>query len=322
MNKGVALSVASSCMFASMYYFATLLVPLTGVEIFGWRMLLTLPFVTLFMLIGGEWKRVLEIGERLRKSPMLFLALCMSSALLGIQLWLFLWAPLNGRGLQVSLGYFLLPLAMLLVGRFIYRERLTRLQKMAALSAALGVAHELYQAGGFSWEALLVAIGLPIYFVLRRKLRTDHLGGLWFDMLLSLPFATWIIMGQGAGVEHFAQSPRLFILIVILAVISATAFMSYIVASRILPFGLFGLLGYVEPVLMVGVALMIGEQIQTGEWLTYIPVWIAVGLLVLEGVRHLRPEARRPLPAATPADHRARGMPLQLHEARPCNCQK
>lgn len=291
MYKGVALSVASSCMFASLYYFATLLAPLTGEEIFGWRMLLTLPCVTLFMLVSREWKHIVAVVTRLRGKPMLFLGLCLSSALLGIQQWLFLWAPLNGRGLQVSLGYFLLPLTMLLVGSLIYRERLSSLQKIAAFSAALGVAHELYQVGGFSWEALLVAVGLPIYFILRRKLGTDHLGGLWFDMLLTLPFASWIVLGQHATVDRFAQHPHLYVLIMILAVISATAFMSYIVASRILPFGLFGLLGYVEPVLMVFVALILGEQIQAKEWLTYIPVWIAVGVLVLEGLRHLRREA-------------------------------
>jgi chloramphenicol-sensitive protein RarD len=219
---------------------------------------------------------------------MLILGLCISSALLGIQQWLFMWAPLNGRGLQVSLGYFLLPLAMLLAGRLLYRERLTFLQKVAGLSAALGVTYELYQVGGFSWEALLVAIGFPIYFILRRKLGTDHLGGLWFDMLLTLPFAAWIVMGQHTTTNHFAQNPRLYILVVLLAVISATAFMSYIVASRLLPFSLFGLMGYVEPVLMVGVALILGEQIQAEEWLTYIPIWTAVGMLILDGVRHLR----------------------------------
>ncbi|HCP03957.1 MAG TPA: EamA family transporter RarD, partial [Pseudomonas sp.] len=52
MYKGIALSVASSCMFAGLYYYATLLAPLNGEEVFAWRMLLTLPCVTLFMLIG------------------------------------------------------------------------------------------------------------------------------------------------------------------------------------------------------------------------------------------------------------------------------
>lgn len=288
MYKGIALSIASSCMFAGLYYYATLLSPLNGEEIFGWRMLLTLPCVTLFMLIGREWKLVVTLIARIRHTPWLILGLCCSSALLGTQQWLFLWAPLNGRGLQVSLGYFLLPLTMLLVGCVLYRDHLSSLQKAAGLVAALGVAHELYQVGGFSWEALLVALGFPLYFVLRRKLNTAHLGGLWFDMLLTLPFAIWFLLEQQSTVNHFAQAPSLFPMIVLLAVISAAAFMCYTVASRLLPFSLFGLLGYVEPVLMVVAALIIGEQIQAREWLTYIPIWLAVGLLVLDGMRHLR----------------------------------
>ncbi|WP_024302925.1 EamA family transporter RarD [Pseudogulbenkiania sp. MAI-1] len=287
MYKGITLSIASSCLFAGLYYYATLLAPLTGQEIFGWRMVLTLPCVTLFMIISKEWRHVAQLLSRLKRTPKLILGLSLSSALLGVQQWLFMWAPLNGRGLQVSLGYFLLPLAMLLAGRLLYRERLTLLQKAAGLSAALGVAHELYQVGGFSWEALLVAIGFPIYFILRRKLGTDHLGGLWFDMLLTLPFAAWIVMGQHAANSHFAQSPRLYLLVVLLGVITATAFMSYITASRLLSLSLFGLLGYVEPVLMLGVALILGEHIQADEWLTFLPIWVAVGMLILDGVRHL-----------------------------------
>jgi len=285
--RGVALSVTSSCLFAGLYYYATLLSPLSGVQIFGWRMLLTLPCVTLFMLVSREWKHVVQLFSRLRRRPALFLGLLCSSALLGTQQWLFMWAPLNGRGLQVSLGYFLLPLSMLLVGRLFYRERLSGLQKLAGLSAACGVAHALYQAGGFSWEALLVALGFPLYFMLRRRLSTEHLGGLWFDMLLTLPFASWVVLGQHVGSQPFVQHPSLYLLVIILALISATAFMAYITASRLLPLGLFGLLGYVEPVLMLLVALALGEHIQADEWLTYLPIWGAVALLVIEGVHHV-----------------------------------
>lgn len=288
MFKGVVLSLGSSCIFAGLYFYATLLKPLDGEEIFAWRMLLTLPCVTLFMLLGREWHHVMNIFQRILRRPVLIVGLLCSSALLGIQQWLFLWAPVNGRGLQVSLGYFLLPLIMLLVGRVLYGERLTALQKAAAMAAAVGVGHELYQVGGFSWEALLVALGFPVYFMLRRKLATGHLGGLWFDMFLTLPVACWFIAGQQSTLAHLAQTPRLYLLIPILAALSAAAFMAYTVASRVLSFSLFGLLGYVEPVLMVVAALLIGEQIQSQQWLTYIPIWIAVALLVVEGIQHLR----------------------------------
>ena len=271
-SRGVALSVTATTLFASLYFYATLLHPLTGTEIFGWRMLLTLPCVTVFLMVTGQWSHVVGIAQRLRRRPALLLALMASSALLGVQLWLFLWAPINGAALQVSLGYFLLPLAMLAIGRLLYGDRLTGLQKAAACAAAVGVAHEVFRIGMPSWQALLVALGLPAYFVLRRQLRTDHLGGLWFDMALTLPVALWCVVERGAVAQAFAEAPRLFALVPLLAVISAAAFMTYTLSSRLLSFSLFGLLGYVEPVLMLGVSLLLGERVQPDEWLTYVPI--------------------------------------------------
>jgi len=286
-SRGVALSVTSTTLFAGLYFYATLLRPLTGIEIFGWRMLLTLPCVTLFLMLTGQWGRVVDVFARIQRKPALILGLMASSALLGVQLWLFLWAPLNGAALQVSLGYFLLPLSMLAVGRWLYGDRLSALQTAAALAAAFGVGHEILRIGMPSWQALLVAIGLPVYFVLRRKLRTDHLGGLWFDMAFTVPVAAWCVMGQGDVAHAFAEAPRLFVLIPLLAVISAAAFMCYTVSSRLLSFSLFGLLGYVEPVLMLVVSLILGERVQPDEWLTYLPIWGAVVLLVVDGALHV-----------------------------------
>ena len=53
------------------------------------------------------------IAQRVRAQPAFALLLLVSSALLGVQLWLFMWAPLHGKALPVSLGYFLLPLVNL-----------------------------------------------------------------------------------------------------------------------------------------------------------------------------------------------------------------
>jgi len=275
-----------------MYFYTSLLAPLTGVEIFGWRMLLTAPCMTVFMLLSGEWRHVGAILKRLLGQPFLLLALPLSAALLGVQLWLFMWAPLNGYSLDVSLGYFLLPLTMVLTGRIVYGEQLSRLQKIAAGLATLGVLNELYQVGSFSWATLLVAIGYPVYFVLRKRLASDNLGGLWLDMALLLPIALWFVQSGEQGFAVVDQHPWLYLLIPLLGLISASALVAYIIASRLLPFSLFGLLSYVEPVLLLGVALLLGESIQAGEWLTYLPIWLAVLVLVYEGFKHLMRQRR------------------------------
>lgn len=291
MQKGIALSVLASCLFGVMYYYTSLMTPLSGEEIFGWRMLLTVPCVTLFMFICGDWPLVRALGARIARHPALIPGIMLSSFLMGVQLLLFMWAPLHGRSLEVSLGYFLLPLTMILTGRVVYGEHLSHLQKIAAAFATFGVAHEVWRLGSFSWETLVVAVGYPVYFVLRRRLKTDNLGGLWFDMLFMLPVGVWFILSGNPAAAQ--QTPMLYLLIPLLGVISASALVSYLLASRLLPFSLFGLLSYVEPVLLVGVALLLGESIGADEWLTYVPIWLAVLVLVLEGAKHMLAQRRR-----------------------------
>ncbi|MGR9459425.1 EamA family transporter RarD (plasmid) [Rhizobium leguminosarum] len=281
-QKGVALIISASVLFAGFYYLAPLLFPLSGTEIFGWRMLLTLPFITLLMLGCREWYQVEDIVARAFRHPLLILGLLLSSALLGVQQWLFLWAPVAGSALEVSLGYFLLPLTMLLVGRVLYRDQLRPLQIVAAASAMVGVFHELFRQGTFSWETLLVALGFPAYFVLRKVLRTNNLGGLWFDIALMSPVCLYIAL-SGDVASYLSRAPSLSILVTLLAAMSAVAFMAYTSASKMMPLALFGLMGYIEPVLLFIVSLAIGESVGSEEILTYGPVIAAVVILAADG---------------------------------------
>lgn len=293
MKQGVALSVFSSFLFAALYYYATVLHPLSGLSIFAWRVVLALPVLALLISRARGWSAIAEILGRLRSEWRLAAALVASGMLIGVQLLLFMWAPLHGYALDVSLGYFLLPLVMVLVGRVFYGERLTAFQKAAVAMAAVGVGHELLRVGGVSWPTAVAALGYPPYFMLRRRLRMNALAGLWFDMLLLLPVAVWLLVTQDQGVfGQFGQRPALWLLVPLLGAISSTALVSYLAASRRLPLGLFGILGYVEPVLLFWVALLLlGEPMSPQAWWTYLPIWLAVVILICEGALAWRREA-------------------------------
>lgn len=294
MRKGIALSILSSVLFSVLYYYSTILDPLAGVEIFAWRVLLALPLLALLIFRGRGWSEVVNVAQRLGREWKLGLLLAVSAALIGVQLWLFVWAPLHQKGLDVSLGYFVLPLAMVLVGRVFYRERISRMQWAAVAIAAVGVAHEFYRVNAFSWATALVVFGYPPYFMLRRKLRIGSLTTLWFDMLLLAPVAVFVLLVQDVGVvAQFFDYPRLLGLIPLLGVISSVALVGYMAASRLLPLGLFGMLGYVEPVLLFGVAwLLLNESMEPAAWFTYVPIWIAISLLVAEGLSFWMKEQR------------------------------
>lgn len=129
---GVTLNIIGSALFAAMFAYTSLLGELDGEEIYGWRILITFPLLTGFILLNGNWHQVVGIFQRLLQFNLMFiLTRFLTSFLIGIQLWLFLWAPVNGYGLAVSLGYFIMPITLVLVGRLAFNDQLSRFQKLA-----------------------------------------------------------------------------------------------------------------------------------------------------------------------------------------------
>ena len=129
--------------------------------------------------------------------------------------------------------------------------------------------------------------------MLRRYLRIGSFSTLWFDMALLVPAAVYVLSIQDHAVWHaFSVQPRLVLLVPVMGLISSVALVFYISASRILPLGLFGILGYVEPILLFWVALLLlNEPMSAQAWFTYVPIWIAVGLIATEGFLSWRREA-------------------------------
>lgn len=288
-GRGIALSVGASALFALMSAYTLLLEPLGGLDIFAWRVIWTVPGALALLLLRGRGSQLRSLVARMVKEPRTALALAVSAVLLGVQLWVFLWAPLHGRMLEVSLGYFLLPLIMVLVGRFYYHERLDGLQWLAVACAAVGVAHELWATHAFSWPTLLVMLGYPPYFVLRRRIRADSLTIFAVEMILLLPVAVFEAWAGGSLALLDARPFLAFALLPGLGALSTVALASYLRASRLLPMALFGILGYVEPVLLVIVSVtLLGEHLGARELATYVPIWLAVGLTALHGARLVR----------------------------------
>ena len=286
MLSGILLSITASVLFGALYYYALLLHPLQAMEILSWRMVLGLPVLTLLIWRLQAVPAMRAWFSRLRQQPLLIGGMLLSASLLGLQMGLFMWAPLHGQAMNVSLGYFLLPLSLVLTGRFVYGERLSAMQRLAVLLAAIGVAHALWQSGGLHWSTLLVQLYVP-YFMLHRRLRVSGLPAIWTETLLLLPLAIWWL-SDGRIVQQIAQRPELWLLLPLLGLMSGIALGSYLMASQRLPLGLFGLLGYLEPALLFVVSLLVGERMGAGALWTYGPIWLALLMLGLEGLRRWR----------------------------------
>lgn len=105
MRSGVIASLAASVLFGVLFFLPPLVTPLDENSIFAWRTFITLPLVVAALLLARRGPELRQMLQRVRRRPVLALVLICNGLLLGVQLWIFGWAPVSGHGLDVALGY-------------------------------------------------------------------------------------------------------------------------------------------------------------------------------------------------------------------------
>lgn len=287
---GVVLAVLSNILFGALYAYGKWLTPLSGTDVFLWRMVMMWACLSLFLAISGKFGVV--IGDlKAVKGLKSWFWLLLPTPIFASQLWLFMWAPLNGQSVQVSMGYFLFPLVMVLAG-FLMGEKLSRLQWLAVALAGLGVLMEIGRTGQVSTATFWVCLTYPIYYVIRRKQGVRALTGLFIDVSIIAPVClVWLLFfGQSSAWGLVTTSGVLFAKVVGLGVISVLALQSNLEANQRLPTSLFGMLGYLEPALLFILAVtFLGGAFSVGMLLSFGLIWAGIVCLLIQGLMGRRP---------------------------------
>lgn len=294
MRLGVTVSIASSLVFSVVFIYSAYL-DFPANVLFGWRVTFTVAMMAAFLTLTRRWPVMRVLARRIRERPIRGVALLATAALLGTQVWLFTWAPAAGRGLPVALGYFILPIALALVGRVVFRERLGPWRTAAVIIAALAVVYQFWQVGGVAWETAVVAIGYPVYFMVRRLAGIGGSSGLTAEMMLVMPLALILLVGDDPTLSTLTHADSVLALAGF-GTLASIGLLLYIAASQFLPLSLFGLLSYLEPILLaLAAALVLGEALSVTELATYLAIGLALLLLAAETLARKRPPRNEPL---------------------------
>ena len=181
---------------------------------------------------------------------------------------------------------------MVAFGKIVYKEPLSRNKWLAIIFAFIGVVSNIILAGKLSLESVFSCTGYPIYFYLRRKFGLSHLHSFVFEIAFLIPVAIYFISNTDMQAVQ-EVNPYIYIFIALLGIISGAALISYTLASTILPFNLLGLLGYVEPCVMLLISFLIGEKLNPNAYILMSCLLIAVLLLILDGIQAVRRSHRK-----------------------------
>ena len=206
------------------------------------------------------------------------------------QFWLFMWAPVNGQGVQTAMGYFLFPLMMVVFGCVLFGEKLSRLQWLAVAFAAVGVGSEIVRTQSVSWATLWVCGTYPVYYILRRLQGIGAVTGLLVDLTIFAPFAlAYLLFIAPSSLSLVSGSGFFIAMLVGLGVMSVLAMKTNVDASQMLPINVYGMMSYLEPALLFILAItVLGNPFESAMIYSYGLIWIGIACLIGHGVRQLR----------------------------------
>jgi chloramphenicol-sensitive protein RarD len=256
-----------------------------SIDIVAHRIVWSLIVLLLLVTIAKAWDQVRAAVRSRKALAMLFV----TAMLIGGNWLLYVYAINSGHILAGSLGYYLNPLANILLGRFILKERLTKVQWVAVGIAAAGIAVLAAGALGTLWISLTLCFSFATYGLLRKIIHVESLAGLTIETALLAPIALgWLLLGGAIG-QPMGSGGRETALLMAAGVVSTVPLLCFTAAARRLAYSTVGMLQFLAPTLQFLLAVAVyDEPFSTAHGIAFGCIWTALALYVSAIVRDLR----------------------------------
>ena len=282
-RTGFALGLSAYALWGVLPLYFKAVASVAALDIVAHRILWSLPFLLLLIALAKGWGKIGAVfgnGKTLRM-------LVLTALLIGGNWLLYTYAVISGHILAASFGYYLNPLANVLLGRFVLHESLSRLQWTAVAIAAAGIS--VLAAGALSqlWISLTLCGSFALYGLLRKVVAADAVTGLTVETALLFPIALlWLGWRLVAGVPALGESASVTGLLLLAGIVSTTPLLLFTAAARRLPYSTLGMLQFIAPTLQFLIAVLLyGEAFTFSHAIAFAAIWIALGLYVTALVR-------------------------------------
>ena len=254
-RAGLGNALGAHVVWGSMPLYLQLVKTVPAVEYVAWRILFTIPLCLLFVAWRRSWTELRAV-LRDRRTMLTLLA---SSMLIGVNWFLYVWAIQTGHVYAASLGYYILPLTMMLLGLVFLGERLTRRQWAAVGLAGLGVAALAAGAMTTLWLSLAMATTFGVYGLLRKTVQAGPLVGLTLESTILAPLSlalAWWYAASPAG-SALTQDPLTTFAVVMGGPMTAIPLIMFAFAARRLPYTVVGFLQFSSPTIVFLLGLLV-----------------------------------------------------------------
>lgn len=246
-------------------------------EILAHRIFWSFIFVGAILLFS---KRLGKIKEAFKdRRSIVFIVL--SSILIGINWFVYIWAVNANHIVESSMGYYINPLMSILLGTLVLKEKLNLWQYVALAFAALGVLSITIQYGSIPWVALVLAITFALYGLCKKMINVDSAVGLALETLMLVPFSfAFLVFIQVQGTAAFLNSTLpVTLLLICSGIATATPLLWFAKGAKRVELSTIGFLQYISPSISLTLGIIVfKEQFSAAHMISFSFIWAGLAI--------------------------------------------
>jgi chloramphenicol-sensitive protein RarD len=260
-----------------------------ALEILAHRVIWSFIFVLLIVVVLKRkiLKNFFQVQMSQKKT---WLGLFLASLFISINWFTYIYAVNTNHIVEASLGYYINPLIAVLLGVFVLREKVNKMQAISFIIAGIGVLYMTISVGKIPWISLILALSFGFYGLSKKLIKVDSILGLLLETLFILPFALLFLAYLDLNNQHTFSTGSLTtdLLLIGSGVATAIPLLWFGIGAQKIPLYLVGFLQYISPTisLILGV-VMYGETFTTDHLVTFSCIWIAIAMFSVANIRQV-----------------------------------
>lgn len=250
---------------------------LDSIMIFSYRIIMSLIFVLTILRIKGRIKEFINVMKNKKN----IIQLIGASILISLNWYLFIYAVTSGNILQSSMGYYMTPLVMIVIGLVFLKEKVSKYETMAIIPAFVGILIMLFKYGEFPYIALGLALTFSFYGLIKKTTKINYMLSLAWETFIVSPLVIIIIFSgevSGLGISSLSSLQEI-ILVLLSGVMTAVPLMFYGKGAPYLSMTSLGFMQFTAPTIQFILAITVGKEVlSTDSLVSFIGIWI--GLII------------------------------------------
>lgn len=264
-----------------------LLEAVPAIEILAHRIFWSFLVVSLVVMMTGGWKTLYSSLSNRKKLILIFCC----GFIISLNWFTYIYAVNSGFVIEASMGYYINPLVVVLLGVTVFREKLGRWQLVALILATAGVLIITLQYGRIPWIALLLAGSFAVYGLIKKIIRLDPVSGLVLETFIVMPVALLYILNlERSGAGSLGAMPfQISLILAGTGVITATPLFLYARGIEKTTFSMMGFLQYIAPTINLFLGIFVFRELfSLTHLVSFCFIWVALIIFTLSNVGVLR----------------------------------